>query len=353
MLARNWIQIFILAIIFSLSVMGVINFIVNPYEIFNHHLKKLNKPDSTLISERVNKFYIANRFHPKTIMIGTSRIGKFKPYQLAPYLDEPIYNYSLAGSTIDEQAAYIRYMVDYQHVKTIVWSLDFFAFNPTKPIDPAFQRERLSNRIYVNDYTTSLFNYKTLKKSLSILQSSIKSTSSPHDNPLSLEQRLFKIHSMMHYYATKSEFLKSESFKNPNSINQKIKILKDTIRYCHEHNVTCILYTSPVYYEHIYMLYGIGLGSTFEYWKTSLASIHPYTDFCTVNSITTDAMQFEDSSHANTNVGSLVFNRIFLKDRGKAPKDFGTEITSQNVQQHLITERFKLNEIFNSCKKND
>lgn len=289
----------------------------------------------------MSKFYIANRLEPKTIMMGTSRIGLFKESQLAPYLDGPIYNASMAGSTIDEQAAYIRYMVDRGYVKNVVWSLDFFAFNPTKPIDPAFEAQRLSDALYLNDYLISLFSFKTFTRSFKTVKKNIFSSPEPDEmtgQPFTRKRVDFNINYILHQYATDATFLKSEIFKNPSSINPKLALVQETVQFCKERNVTCTLYTSPVYYRHIDMIYGIGLGNTFEYWKKELADIQPYTDFCTYSTLSKEPMKFRDSSHVIGKVGETIFARLF-SDQYTVPDDFGILLTPATVEAHITKQR--------------
>lgn len=338
---KQWVKCFIAGALIIIGIVSGINLIVNPYNIFGHGVDSFAPRKGYVLSDRMSKLYIANRLEPKTIMMGTSRIGLFKESQLAPYLDGPIYNASMAGSTIDEQAAYIRYMVGRGYVKNVVWSLDFFAFNPTKPIDPAFEVQRLSDAPYLNDYLISLFSFKTFTRSFKTVKKNIFSTPEPDETtgqPFTRKRVDFNINYILHQYATDATFLKSETFKNPSSIDPKIALVRETIQFCQERNVTCTLYTSPVFYRHIDMVYGIGLGNTFEYWKIELANIQSYTDFCTYSTLSKEPMKFRDSSHVIGDVGKIVFARLF-SDRHTAPDDFGILVTPATVKTHVASQR--------------
>lgn len=333
---KKWVKRFIASSLVIISIVSGINLIVNPYNVFGHGLDGFTPQKGNLLSDRMSKFYIANRLEPRTIMMGTSRIGLFRESQLTPYLDGPIYNASMAGSTIDEQAAYIRYMVGRGYVKNVVWSLDFFAFNPTKPIDPSFEVQRLSDSPYPNDYLISLFSFKTLKRSFMTLQSNFECQKI--DQNLTLAQIQQNIRYTLNEYAGEQTFLKSETFKNPSSIDPKIALIRETVRFCRERNVACTLYTSPVFYRHIDMVYGIGLGNTFEYWKKELASIQPYTDFCTYSALSKEPMKFRDSSHVIGDIGEMVFARLF-SDRHTVPADFGILVTPATIEAHTTQQR--------------
>ena len=339
---KKWVKSFLqasLVIIFSVS---AINYTINPYNVFGHELDQLFSKKNNVLSDRMSKFYAVNRLNPKTIMMGTSRIGVLPSSQLDPYLEGPIYNLSMAGSTIDEQAAYIRYMVSHHKIKNVVWSLDFFAFNPTKPIDPTFDPDRLTKDFYGNDYFISLFSFKTLYRSFKTLKNNLYEDNQKDDTkgqPFTRQQVVFNIHYTLDEYKTEKTFLFSEPFKIPSSIDPKIDIVRQTLELCREHNVSCFLYTSPVYHQHIDMIYSIGLGKTFESWKKSLADIQPYTDFCTYSTLSNEMMMFRDSSHVISDVGEVIFARIFNLQKNIHPTDFGFTVTPQNIDQHLEQER--------------
>lgn len=338
---KKWVTRFIAGALLIIGIVSGINLIVNPYNVFGHGLDSFAPRKEYVLSDRMSKFYIANRLEPKTIMMGTSRIGLFGESQLAPYLEGPIYNASMAGSTIDEQAAYIRYMVGRGDVKNVVWSLDFFSFNPTKPIDPAFEAQRLSETPYLNDYLISLFSFKTLTRSFKTVKKNRFSVPEPDETtgqPFTRKRVDFNINYILRQYATDVTFLKSEIFKNPSSIDPKLALVRETVQFCKERNVTCTLYTSPVFYRHMDMVYGIGLGATFEYWKKGLAGIQPYTDFCTYSALSKEPMKFRDSSHVIGEVGELVFARLFA-DRHAVPDDFGILVTAATAEAHVARQR--------------
>jgi len=338
---KKWITFFIVAALSVMIAVSGINWVINPYNVFSHGLDNFAPKKTNVLSDRMSKFYIAKNLKPKTIMMGTSRIGLFTEAQLSPYLEGPIYNLSMAGSTIDEQAAYIQYMLKYENIKNVVWSLDFFAFNPTKPTDAAFQPERLSETIYWDDYLISLYSFKTLSRSFKTVKKNLFSVQEPEPmgQPFSRDKVEFNIAYILNQYATDTTFLNSKIFHDPSSIDPKIEVVKRTVQLCRENNVTCVLYTSPVFYQHIDMLYALNLGATFEYWKQELALIGPYTDFCTYSALSKEVMQFRDSSHVIGDVGALVFARIFSKRTPNVPADFGIPITSQTIQTHLNKQR--------------
>ena len=154
-------------VIFTLVLfVSLTNYLVNPYSYFEDITKDAFPYKSHIDSERMTNFYKALHAKPKSLMMGTSRIGHFLTSDLIKYLPQPIYNMSLPGSTIDEQSQYLEFMIKHQNIKTIIWSLDFFSFNPDKKNYPTFKKERLTTSFYSDDFMLSLFSFPTFKKSI-------------------------------------------------------------------------------------------------------------------------------------------------------------------------------------------
>lgn len=341
MYSYRWIKLFSLCSVSIIILISLFNWIINPYNVFNHGLDSKFPDKSNLLSDRMSKFYIANQRKPETIIMGTSRSGLFSEKQLEPYASG-VYNYSLAGSSVDEQAQYIHYMITHHHIKTLVWSLDFFSFNPDKPMDQSFDSQRLNQKYYLNDYFISLFSFKTFHRSTKTLIKNLSSAGIEQDisgQPYTEKEIDFNIRYTLRSYATEKSFLLSEKFKQPHSIDKKLLSVQRVVDLCEQYNVKCVLYTSPVYHKHIDMIYSLGLGETFEMWKNGLAKIHPYTDFCTHNSITNNKMNFRDSSHVIGDLGKVIFAKIFLDKTLKIPEGFGDNITPSNVSAHIRKQK--------------
>lgn len=352
---RTWIRIFVSSIIVIMIPIITINYIVNPYNIFqpNHHTQ-YNRLKEYIISERMTYFYEMQFVKPKTLMVGTSRIGYFKSNTLKPYAPSPIFNLSLSDSTVYEQRQYIEYAIKHLPINTIVWSLDFFSFNPTKEAYPDFSEDRLSHGFYLNDYLISLYSYRTFERSLKTLKKN--RLQAPFDDNIS------EYHEQSHYmdvqgqtlpyeeirknanltlneYAEHKNFLNSKEFLLPHSINKKISDVAYIVELCKENNITCLIYTSPVYREHMDMIYDIGLGNTYEYWKRELSSITNYWDFNTYNTLTENIMNFRDSSHMVSDNGKYIFTKLFKAAKNQGPSDFGFYVTKENISTHLAQQR--------------
>jgi hypothetical protein len=363
---KLWTKYLVSSISIILTFIAIVNYTINPYNIFSHSYQghyNFFKPHA--LSDRMSKFYEAKHLNASTIMMGTSRIGFFKYTYLEPYAPRPIYNFAMAGGSIYEQTRYLEYIIKHTDVKTIVWAIDFFPFNPDKENETTFKDERLDQPVYINDYVVSLLNYRTFEKSIQTVKTNFKHDYSKELNRPYFEEAQYlpmqgqpynqneiKKHvcDTLNEYKNRTVFFKSTHFTNPHSIDPGIARLKYIIQLCKEKNIKCVFYTSPVYAAHIDLIYAIGLGNTFEYWKESLAKIQPYYDFSTYNSVTNNIMNFRDSAHIVSSNGKLIFAKIFQDHNTSVPEDFGTYVSTANEHKHLLFQKEQVHPLL-SCVK--
>jgi len=336
---RRWILHFFTATITVIVFVSLFNYGVNPYNTFDLKPGVLNGYKKRVLSDRMTKFYEAVHLEPKTVMMGTSRIGLFNADLLKKYAPSPIYNLSLAGSSIKEQSLYLKSMIERFEIKTIVWSMDFFAFNPSKPLNQSFEEGRLKETLYWRDIQLSLLSFKTVEKSINTIKDSLKNSFDPscalfekneyrtmQGQAYTAEEVALKIKTTMQMYAASNEFLHSSAFKDPHSIEAGIEHVRQIRDLCLTHQIDLRIYLSPVYAKHQKMIYDLSLKKSYERWKEAMAGLMPYTDFSTYNTITTEPLNFRDSSHVISDIGALIFGRVFHDTAMEIPHDFGLSI---------------------------
>jgi len=335
---KQWSQNFILISSLMLIFVGIFNIVINPYGIFpfNHALNQVKKHK---LSDRIVKFYELQYHKPDTIMMGTSRIGLYSPEMLKKYFpNSNIYNASLAGSSIEEQTAYLEYCINVLKVKHIVWSLDFFTFNPSKVPYTDFSYNRLNSYPYFSDYYYGMFNFKSFYDGLKTLETNLQNklnTRVESNQPFTKVQLRKNINATLAEYKRDKNFLKSNSFSSSINIHSNLKKVSRIVTLCQKNNVRLDIYLSPVYKEHIKMTEEIGLHQTYKYWKEQLSFIYGYYDFNTINSITSNELNFRDSSHTVISVGDMIFCKIFDKNCLNAPSDFGKYVKKSIVSNDV------------------
>lgn len=308
------------------------------------HQSSINSYKARVLSDRMTKFYELKHVQPKTVLIGTSRAGLFPSRQLLPYATAPVYNLSLAGSSIQEQSRYLEYALRTGSLETVVWSLDLFAFNPDKPHNISYQTERLEKEIYWPDITNSMLSFKTVEKSINTIKDSLRYNGDLQTHlyertqyitmqgqgftPAQIQENIKRTLAM---YRSSSGFLKSEGFKQKDSIDSSLQAIRKIASLCDRRGVKLHVYFSPIHEEHLNLIYTLGLENTYLYCKREVADITSYTDFSLLNSVTKNSANFRDSSHVTSDIGPLIFARIFNKKLPALPKDFGKLVKKSSV----------------------
>ena len=346
MLFKAWTKIFLLTSISFFLIIISLNFIVNPYHIFNDTLFSKYFPQKNYqVSTRMASFYIAKHSQPKNLMMGSSRIEMFPKTDLNKYLKTSIYNLAMSGANIEEQTQYIMYMIKNHDIQNIVWALDFFAFNPDRANDPTFSYNRLSTTLIKDDYKVALLSLQTSKNSLKTIQDNIDySKNKTVQKPLYLIKKEFnkqytllskrtidkQTEQTLDYY--KRKMLKNKNFDNPKSILPNIKKVNSIIDLCHKNHIKLYIYLSPVQESMLNLYTKLGLLHTFKFWKKSLQDITSYTDFCTKNSVTVNKYNFIDGAHIMPQFSNLIFAKVFHDTTIDIPSDFGTYIKQSKLK---------------------
>jgi len=318
-----------------------LNFIVNPYHIFNETMfSKYFPQKSHHASKQMSNFYIAKHSQPQNLMMGSSRIQMFPKTDVQKYLKTSTYNMAMSGATIEEQTQYLGYMIENHKIHNIIWALDFFSFNPDRKNNPNFSYDRLDNSSFIkNDYKTALLSLQTTKNSIKTIQDNLKLFQSKKKvKPLYLiKQEFNKKYSLLAnktidqqteqtllYY--KKKMLNNQHFTNAQSITKNIKKVQKIIELCQKKNIKLYIYLSPVQSSMLNLYTELGLENTFLIWKKSLQEITSYIDFCTLNSITNNRYNFIDGAHIMPRFSKLIFARIFNDTSVDIPNDFGVSM---------------------------
>lgn len=345
---KTWSKFSIRLILIFFILNAILNFIVNPYNIFNHHLlANFLVIKNNTVSARMQIFYKTIHNDPTTIIMGTSRIGMLSPSDVTKYLKGNINNMTMAGANIEEQSQYLLYMIENHSLKNIVWSLDFFSFNPDLPNDNDFSYDRLENTSYLNsDRKIALMSFQTTTNSFRTLYDNFKTTDKEKINyrialnDVDVEYKKNTAYNLLtkkdidsntawQIKAYPTKFLTVKTFDQPHSIELNLRKVQMIVNLCKKKNINIFIYTSPVSKDFLQLYKDLGLADTFKYWKKSLAKITSYTDFCDYNTITKNPYDFIDGTHIMPKYSALVFARIFNDPSVEGPKDFGKHISKK------------------------
>lgn len=341
---KKWISHFVMyGITFCIFFIGF-NFTIDPYGIFGHN-NRFSKIKNHIASDRMTKLYYVKREQPKTILIGTSRVGVINPKTIEKYTHSKAYNLSLDASSIKEQYQYIKFLINQTHITNLIWGIDFFSFNPDNKLPYAFSQQRLEKNFYIQDYRNALVTMDVFFASIATLKDNMSNQKSKvnlnngqnyfleHQQNFTIQGEHFldiKIKEGLQGYKKKKELYGSQNFKNYITIDENFILIQEIVNLCYEKNIDLHIYISPIYIETLQLIKELNLWETYKYFKTNLVNISSFKDFNENFNITSNKENFWDNSHVREEVGDLMMNSIFI-----ASNNYGKLITDDNILDHL------------------
>ena len=337
----------------------VFNLLIDPYGYFQIvEIPRINANKSEVLSEYSTKYYYVKRAKPEVIMLGTSRMLTHDPRDVGKYTGGRVYNLALSGSSMYEQYEYFKYVADRYPLRCVVIGLDFFSFNPENTGKTGFDEDRLKG-FYYKDYVNGLIGLEALKASVLTLKSNVLGScmavnydegyqtwcsreKAVKDSGEGVIERAMK--SSLKTFSKDKEAYNSEKFRNPGSIERDMAFLSKIAQLCRERGIRLKVFISPIYAAQFDLIYAMGLGRTYEQWKTEVTKVVDYYDFTGRNSVTVDEHFWWDSSHIRKEGGKLIFARIFDDAKTAVPPDFGVHVSAKNVHDHLTQLRAQVEE---------
>lgn len=349
---KLWIKILLGLIVIVLSCVFLFNYIIDPYGLYKTNFF-LNKPiDAT--QARVVKLFKAKDIEPVSIVVGTSRADLgIDPDHI--YFKKPSYNLSIAGASLYEIKYYIKEMILEGNVKDILLVLDWRMFNDLLKKVPEFET-------YFDNFNPYryIINTQTLKDSYATLKNrNIQS--------MYLKNGLLSSNGMSNHVKSSGGHLslmkKEEKFYYsifPNDNNMYISTKQDSfddfieiLELSYSNNIKLDIIFGP---SHIRQWEAFSYYHDIEKWyrwkKDIVLSVEkiakeqnkiPFRvmDFSVYHEITSEevpsspeiSMQYYwESSHYKKELGDIVLDRLLDIS---SYKDFGVELNSQNIDNHI------------------
>jgi hypothetical protein len=343
--------LFLGSILSSLTLVGLFNFLVNPYGIFQSPLipkfnvYKIEKENY----DRLYKTADVIRLKPKTIILGSSRAKRgINPDYQGVKTDQPAYNLALNNLNMHELVEYFKYAIKNQpDLRTVIIGLDLFMFNDYLKSPPTYNHKRLSqNHLAWFDIINSLFSINALSISKDTVLANMDEKSISKLIPNSkgfIPTRPTKDGRML----IRTEGLLSQYYKDYPHYRlsqQYLADFRELVEICHKNNIELKVFFSPAHslqLEADAKIYG---WSTLENLKREIVKITPFWDFSGYNSITGEPLAqnmnyYSDSSHYFPLVGNRVIDRLFNPQSKTIPADFGVLINADNIEDHLAKIR--------------
>jgi len=327
---------------------GTFNVLVDPIGIFNSpKIASFNELKPEIYSNvRLFKALGVSRKQPKNIILGSSRSDIGLDPDHPSLASDSAYNLALVGPNMYEVRRYFEHALANQpELKTVVLGIDFFMFNENWHNSPDFDESRLGRKSpKIQDLINASLSIDALELSKETVGASLESDA----------YYLYKSNGLRYVYGNKpdeplkvkfekmlTEFLRGERSYPSYRLSQSfLDDFRQLVETCREKNIELKVLISPIHVTQLEAINTAGVWSEFEDWKREVVKITPVWDFSGYNSITTEPISnqmenYWDSSHYRKEVGDLILNRLFEVNEEVVPEDFGTLLTTNNIESEL------------------
>lgn len=341
---QKWTTRFLLISVFFSILVVSINYVVNPFNVFNSNL--LEHPAQR--NERFMKIQYLDKNHSRynSYLFGSSRIGTTNPHTIEKYIPgSKFYNFTISSANLYDYLMHLQYMLEKKYpIKNIYLQIDIrnmesYGNNITdyqKRLHPNVTHSSL-NKFYLQ----YLFGYFPLNVKDKILY-----------NLNYKQEEKYDLYTSGMWEKTKKEQAMVNNcksyVKNEKSFHQKVKRTKSIVKLeqtmlalrkikslCIENNITLYVFTTP----HNQIMMDSFKIDAYLIFLEALSKETKYYDFSGYNSITQDNCNYYESSHYRPLVSKLIAAKIFNDTSISVPDDFGIYITPDNIQHYLDIKR--------------
>ena len=358
---KKWVKLWMIITII-IPIIALFNYIIDPNGMNNKividGINSYKKTNTGYTYRFKTTRLIENEF--ETLMLGTSRIGVMDPNVVGKYTKGSTFNLEAPASTTEMHYKLFKYALKHNHIKNLVYGIDFMAFNGSRTLDktyPQFKKldSKISNQEEITNYDL-YFNLDTTKSSFNILYKNITNQKIITERYLQNGMRVFypyidKLARGKYSYERRMQYSFQEYYNKVNGIYKDYKYSENYLNYfskiieeCKENNIKIWVYIPPMYNRHFDSLQSAGYYDEFEKFKRELVKVTNYIDFTGRNTITNNADNFWDSAHLRVNITTPLMARIFHDKSVEIPSDFGVLVTQENIETHLNNLRSQLKE---------
>ena len=365
MKSLTWIKILVSLILIIVFSVCLINYIVDPYNLYKTNLLK-NKPKEFEYMRLIKAINI-EKIKPSSIVLGTSR-AEMAIDPDHEYFIKPSYNLANAGSTMYETKYYLKEAILQGKLKKVLLVADWRMFNDVsmkKVID--FETYFENRNIY-----KYLLNYKVFKDSLFTIKNK-NIVSLYNNNGQMKEDYLNKIvlSNGGHYKTMIKEeknYYKELSDNNLYKDTQKSSLLDfiEILELCYKNDIELDIVFGP---SHIRQWEAFDYYKDYETlltWKKDLVEIVqkvankfnkiPFriVDFAVYNEYTSEKIPTEENqsmvyhyegSHYKPKLGEMLLKSL---SSGDYHNNFGVELNNKNIDSHLQKLREDRNKFINT-----
>lgn len=337
--AKKWIKVWMIIVISIPTIIGSINYTVDPYYVFHKEDTFYRGPSNIgfIKIEYLNE----NKDKYNSYMIGSSRIGTTDPKDIEKYIPgSKFYNLFLAGANLNDIRIHLEYMIKEKYpinnlyVQIGIHNMSNCKFNELSksqthpyvmntPLIPFYL-----DRLFSLDYKMYIAKYEDFRgEYIYHHQCNIKNGVFNYIN----KDRWIKENHDDYVRNEKTFYIKNtrkEVYTERAEVEKNLRIINNI---CNKNNIKLILFITP----HSRIMFDTyDIDSYLEFIKT-ISKFNTFYNFSGYNSVTTNDYNYYEDSHYLPHVGRLIAARIFKDQTIKVPNDFGVYVTKDNIDEHL------------------
>lgn len=324
----KWIFLVLLFTILNFMLLGLVNYIVDPFKIFNSKIL----PNQVEMNERFVKIEYLKKNHNQfnAYMFGSSRIGVTNPQTIEQYIPQSrFYNFTLSSANLYDYQTYLKFFIQKKYeIKTLYLELDIddMSYYGHDEFDYGYKvHPEVSNEITSLYYMKYLFGFFPLnvssKVEYNIGGKLFKEYHIASGGTWTLKKNELELSEDCKNYVKKiSSFnLKNRRTQRYTTQKSSIKALQKIIKICTINNIKLYVFITP--HNHNKMDTFV-LKDYHDYLK-DISSMTGFYDFSGYNSVTENDCNYYEMSHYRPYVGKLIAGRIFNDKTINIPNDFG------------------------------
>ncbi len=302
-MAKKFVTQVILSVFIAISIIGILNFIIDPFnlnKVFNLNLPK--DKVSYIMHYRLYKMIEFLNSPKSNIILGDSRTDGLKVEYFNELGVADIYNFAYGGGTLYEEIDTFWFAIQYIKPEKVIISVPFNLFNENNTKNMVKESESM-----IKNPLEYYFNSFILKASLLNLYTKLTGKMWRTERP-AMNKEAFWTYQL----GTEVTGRYYNSFIYPIHLLDCIKKISD---YGEENNIELQFFIPPTHVELQNKVNEYGIQKYYEDYKKELARYSEVIDFDYPNEVTINKDNFKDPYHANENIEIKIVNELVEKTK--------------------------------------
>ena len=354
---RRYLQILLFGAFGLFGFAVAFNSAIDPYAVVGTPRVAGLNADKPLMSRQVRLYTAADivRKPIDALVIGASTAEGI-PDKHAFWGDARTYVLAVGGANAYETFRYLQHVIANHELRRVVIALDFFAFNGYRPPTADFREDVLDvtvagvpNLAAPRERLRWLLSIDSLVDSVNTLLSQQRGGGGGQRTPLREMFRQIDQAFVERTYLTPPTY--RYAFDESPYGKAPMVVLADALALCQERGIPVDMFVTPSHARALAVIHAVGLWSTFEAWKRSLAELGARRldvrvwDFSGFDHETTETLppasdpfarmvNYRDQIHFNPVLGGKILDRF-----AGTESHFGVRLEPSGIDAHLAAIR--------------